>query len=81
MRSQEYYEAMTEAFQSVDNSPPNHKEFVITQTKMDKIVGEETGSPKYTIISVNHLRSISWITHPKALYSTAEGSYSELYFE
>jgi len=81
MRSQEFYEAMTEAFQSVDNSPPKFTEFVISQTSMDKIVGEETGSPKYTIISANHLRSISWITLPKALYSTAEGSYSMLYSE
>jgi len=69
---------MTEAFQNIGISPPKFTEFVIAQTKMDKIVGEETGAQKYTIISANHLRSISWITLPNSLYSTAEGSYSKL---
>lgn len=78
MRSQEFYKAMTEAFQSIDNSPPQFTEFMITQNKMDRIVGEETGVQKYTIISSNHLESINWLTLPKVLYSTAEGSYSEL---
>jgi len=78
VRSQEFYQAMTEAFQDIVISPPKYTEFVVSQTKMDKIIGETEGFPVYTIISSSHLETINWITLPRVLYSTAEGSYSKL---
>jgi len=78
MRSQEFYQAMTEAFEDIIISPPQYTEFVVSQTKMDKIVGEAEGFPIYTIISSYHLKTINWITIPPVLYSTSEGSYSKL---
>lgn len=78
MRSQEFYQAMTEAFQDIAISPPKHTAFVVAQTSMDEIVEEREGIPTYSVISVWHMGTINWMTLPVVFYSTAEGSYSEL---